>query len=467
MDKHLDPGIAGDYAEGILDPAARAAADAHLRGCEDCRREVAAAAAYFRDMSSLEPIKAPADFLANVRARLTGESPWRRALSAVLRPLRVVPVQLALATLIGVTAVTVYVQKGGLERESVTVMEEARPSAPASPAMQTAPTQAAPADKLLSEPQPEPPAKHMQEKGARADDRKERQRTLSKDFAAKPAKVAEETDRLSGSSAGGAGAVPSSRPISNSQPLNGISTGPVPGSALADIDLPQTVEKKSAKHEGEAASPSRRDAPRPATRAMSDEDAESLDMPMSESAPARASDLPSAPAAIGRAREAGPKPVSPARPEPSAKAEAAPKPVKPASAPKAKNRSAPAEVPMEEAGNEYGGALGWADDGNARTAKENGDARAESRAKPAGASAKPTTLTLRMRALKDTTAVLSGLKAMGISVEPPKPASADGRRKLSAAPSMMPDLRAYLSRYGTLEVTAGDSTRPELIFLAP
>ncbi|MBW8889188.1 MAG: zf-HC2 domain-containing protein [Fibrobacteres bacterium] len=114
MDKHLDVEALSDYAEGLLDGPRRAAADAHLAGCADCRRGLAAAQAYFRELGGLEPVPAPADFLAKVRARLPqSASPWRRLWSDLSAAIRVVPTPIAVGLILGVTAITVYLRHGG------------------------------------------------------------------------------------------------------------------------------------------------------------------------------------------------------------------------------------------------------------------------------------------------------------------------------------------------------------------
>jgi len=119
MDKHLDAEALSDYAEGLPDAHARAAADAHLAGCAQCRRELAAIQAYFRDLADLEPARAPADFLSRVRARLPRPSPWERAWAALLIPFRFIPVPIAVGVIIGVTAITVYMRQGGPETRAV------------------------------------------------------------------------------------------------------------------------------------------------------------------------------------------------------------------------------------------------------------------------------------------------------------------------------------------------------------
>jgi hypothetical protein len=119
MDKHLDAESLSDYAEGLAEARARAAAEAHLAGCAQCRRELAAIQAYFRGLADLEPARAPADFLARVRSRLPRPSPWERAWAALLIPFRFIPVPIAVGLIIGVTAITVYMRQGGPENHAL------------------------------------------------------------------------------------------------------------------------------------------------------------------------------------------------------------------------------------------------------------------------------------------------------------------------------------------------------------
>lgn len=119
-DMHLDGDALCDYAEGLLEGPARARAEIHLRGCATCRKEADALRGYFREMAGLEPAQAPPDFLAKVHARLPRPSPWKKALSALSRPWRAIPVQIAFLTLLGVTGITAYLyQSGGMESHTV------------------------------------------------------------------------------------------------------------------------------------------------------------------------------------------------------------------------------------------------------------------------------------------------------------------------------------------------------------
>lgn len=128
MDKHLDAEALSDYAEGAAEAPARAAAAAHLEGCAQCRRELTAIQAYFRELADLEPARAPADFLSRVRARLPRPSPWERAWAALLIPFRFIPVPIAVGVIIGVTAITVYMRQGGPENRTLIPVSSSMPA---------------------------------------------------------------------------------------------------------------------------------------------------------------------------------------------------------------------------------------------------------------------------------------------------------------------------------------------------
>jgi hypothetical protein len=106
---------ARDDLSALLDeamaPAARAALEAHLAACPDCRRELEALRATAALLRRLGPARAPAGFVDRVVAAAYPRS-WRRRLRDFLFvPLRVkLPLEVAAVGLVAVLAVTVYRQ---------------------------------------------------------------------------------------------------------------------------------------------------------------------------------------------------------------------------------------------------------------------------------------------------------------------------------------------------------------------
>ena len=110
---HLSGDLLCEYAEGLLDAPARANADVHLQSCEACRQELRVVQGYFTDMAALETVRAPANFLSKVRARVEKPSPLKTFWNRLSNPWRLIPAQLALLTLLGITVLTVYLQQPG------------------------------------------------------------------------------------------------------------------------------------------------------------------------------------------------------------------------------------------------------------------------------------------------------------------------------------------------------------------
>ncbi len=127
---HLSGDTLCEYAEGLLDSAARSMADRHLQSCEKCRQELRVVQAYFTDMAALEPVRAPADFLTKVRARVERPTPLKTFWNRLSNPWRLIPAQLALLTLLGITILTVYLQQtGGLSKNDTPYTEPRSPAA--------------------------------------------------------------------------------------------------------------------------------------------------------------------------------------------------------------------------------------------------------------------------------------------------------------------------------------------------
>ena len=510
MDKHLTGDILSDYAEGLLDGPARATADAHLHSCAECRRELAVVSAYFKEMSGLEPARAPADFLAKVRARLPQEPTWRRALAAALRPLRVIPVQLALATLLGVTAVTVYVQQGGPDAGMRSEIPAAQPASPAA-APSPVPTVAA-----GPEPGTEPsvatnieaaaePAKQAAEQPAEAGYlRDEKRQTLAKSKSARRARSDQEQgDDLAVGSLGGKGSASASgsavaKPGSMASGSGAEFRGPAPAAAplatatspsappapkpvaktLADAPAAPADKESEAKpvapvKPAKLAMPKRpapAESPAPAlsrqeldaisfapSRAVSreaeSEEATSLDM---NETPARA------PVAGLSAKDARPR--SAAKEPPSPKAEAASK----------ADGAANADIMRDDRGT---GSL-YAPERDESIRSGGRDAE-KKRAAPASApvptsrpesapakanAAVPAAYTLRLKPAADTAALFNGLRAMGVKVEAER---GDPAAFILEAPAgMEKEIVPYLTRYGSAQVN-GIGSRIRLRLIAP
>jgi hypothetical protein len=140
MDKHLDSDQFCDYAENALDAMARTKADAHLQGCAECRRELEVTASYFQAIGDLEPVRAPANFLVKVRARIEKPSRWKALWAGLATPWRSIPAQLALLTILGITILTAYLhQNGGLntpEYAPIPMPVADAPTAPRAPGAQ-------------------------------------------------------------------------------------------------------------------------------------------------------------------------------------------------------------------------------------------------------------------------------------------------------------------------------------------
>jgi hypothetical protein len=126
----------------------RAAVDAHLATCAECRRELEQLRATVALLDRLPPARAPAGFVDRVMAEAYRPSWPRRALDALFVPLRVkLPLEAAAVLLVGVSALYVY-------QRTPEVRELARQEAPApSPA---APLEGTPSTRPAPESAPEP-----------------------------------------------------------------------------------------------------------------------------------------------------------------------------------------------------------------------------------------------------------------------------------------------------------------------
>ncbi|MDB5049090.1 MAG: hypothetical protein JWO30_2161 [Fibrobacteres bacterium] len=446
MNPHLDGDALCDFAEGAMDAPARAAAETHLQGCADCRRELQAVRGYFRELTALEPVKAPANFLANVRARLPRPSPWKTALMVFLNPLRAIPPQIAILTVLGITVITAYLyQRGGITESPVML----------SPAVPPAPGPTAPEAKAKA-PQAAPrlpqPASEESPSAAPADD--EKTSRLSKDEAKDEDFRANKEDRRSE-------ADKSIALQRESKTRLGGRLGPKQAKAMASLPPPASSPA------GDAASPK---APAPAPLVDSPVkagDAENVSgwadgMTESESAPARPAErsdakkkesaAPGAAYIMGnQAESAGAAGISASAHSPETQAgRLSAGDNRDAVAPAKRRSTEPPRAPEK-----------------ARTLEKAAGGASVGAAKAVAPEPLPG-LTVRLRNAKDTSVVVAGLKAMGAEIVG-REMRKGGRYVLRVPASMTAEMEAYLQRYGKTErrdpPPAEARSAPDSVFL--
>jgi hypothetical protein len=126
-------------ADDALTPAERAALDAHLAGCAECRRELAAFGRTVALVRAIDPAHAPAGFVDRVLAAARPE-PWRTWLARRLSvPWPTLP--LGAAALLLVAGLAVLLFRASPEQRQ-TARYESAPPGPAAPApsRETAPS---------------------------------------------------------------------------------------------------------------------------------------------------------------------------------------------------------------------------------------------------------------------------------------------------------------------------------------
>lgn len=405
LNGHLDGDQLGDLAEGTLAAEARAAAEAHLQGCEACRREFKVVQGYFSELAGLESVRAPANFLAQVRARIDKPSPWKSFWSMLgfgagrPRPLRFIPAQIVVLTVLGIGIATLYIHNnGGLESRptEMPLASQAPASASASPN--------APVASLRGELQAENRPMRKKEAAEGYADKLERATTVEK--------------RVQSYAA--------------AKPMEKEAKAPAVAS-----ELPKQTASKKDEADFAPSGMSHLDQPRPAPMAAS---------PMPAKAPPAAP--PPAP------DEALAKRSSPA---PQAEAKSKSKAVSAvADAKETESLEMPESAPSAS-GSAYGSASGAVSGSASESIGRNGvlgnkdrdDAAKSGRGKLNSAPIIPG-FTVRMRSLKDSTALVSGLKAMGAEPDAaPKPAGTAYAFRIPG--SLSGEVQGYLERYGKVE----------------
>jgi hypothetical protein len=453
-DGHLDGDLICGLAEGGLEPAVLAAAEAHVQGCGACRREVEVARGYFRELSGLEPEKAPPNFLSNVRARLPRPSPWKALLDGLLRPFRAIPLQVALLTVIGLTAVSSYLYQRGTVDERPTQVIQSEPVSPKSMAENQAysPSLAAAAqearenakdDRSITDARETPakrPMLRMKQEEAYASqpaaggDAYARSEAAAKSSAPKPAVAMPQEERT----APPAPKVAADRDMLQAAPRQSPAAPalsvPAPSAAPAVPSAPAAAEKKVAKAPApeaprKNAAPSAQAAGRKSveTSGYLDEGVASLSSPVREEVEADAMDKES---------------LKPGR----------------------SDRRVSEASRKGSVGSAYGSASGAvAAAGAVKEAEMSEEAESRPAAKAKAAEPAPPAFTLHLKGGKSAADVVAGLKAMGIEAvvenrDTDGLSSLDdaaGGRSYRVPPSMLKEIGPYLERYGRVERDGG------------
>jgi hypothetical protein len=421
-------------------------------------------------MSGLEQVKAPANFLANVRARLPQPSPWKRALMGLTRPWRAIPLQIAVLTVLGITVITAYLyQNGGVVSETSRAPVAGYEAIP--PAPSPKPAVPAPAPEALrnadaeSEVPSEEPAPTAKTQALRKELRPAK-KSLRSSGGAQPEAFAEDARPAP---------VPAPAPRTVSRPVPAVTASrrapasrtraeaPAADAPAAEAPVPAeppAVDRLSGGNRA-VSSQAKASAAEPQTSKPKPSDPKS-------SAPGKSApdvevtgwlDNPSAVYILGRSDEeenlgaiashgdgsqrgrlaAGGNRDAVEPEKKKAKADQnAMKDAAPASAPASATASVEGKAGSAPAGKGIPETVMMSEDGYG-----DGDAKAES------ADTAPAFL-LRMRTAKDTAAVLAGLKAMGAEVVSP-PRERDPEYVLRLPPSAFGEIGPYLERYGKVE----------------
>jgi hypothetical protein len=411
-------------------------------------------------MSGLEQVKAPANFLANVRARLPQPSPWKRALMGLMRPWRAIPLQIAVLTVLGITVITAYLyQNGGVVSETSRAPiagYEAIPPAPSpepavpAPAPQALRNADADAKTEVRSEEPAPAAKTP----ALRKELRPAKNPLRSFGDAQPEALAEEAQpapgpapkmvsrppavgRLSGGNravspqAKASAAEPRAKspaikaeqpeesgiPAQASKPKPSDPKSPAPGKSVQDVEVTGWLDNPSAVY----------------ILGRSDE-GENLGAIASHGDGSQSGRL-----AAGGNRDAVEPENKKAKADQNAMKDAAPaSAVASAPAPASASASVEGKAESAPAGKGIPEPVAMSEDGY-----EDGDAKAKSADTGPG-------FILRMRTAKDTTAVIAGLKAMGAEVVSP-PRKQDPEYVLRLPPSAFGEIGPYLERYGKVE----------------
>jgi hypothetical protein len=100
--------LLSEYVDGSLDAQVGAAVRDHVSICNDCKEELASLSAMVEELGSLEPVKAPADFLEKIHERMEPRLRLYRIIRKLFVPFHIkIPLELAAAATMAILVIAV------------------------------------------------------------------------------------------------------------------------------------------------------------------------------------------------------------------------------------------------------------------------------------------------------------------------------------------------------------------------
>jgi hypothetical protein len=105
--------LLSEYIDGTLDAKAVQALEEHISACQYCKETLDSLSEVVEELNTLEPLKAPADFLEKIHQRMESRSYFSRLINAFFIPFKIkIPLQLAAAAFASIIVVMVlHLQK--------------------------------------------------------------------------------------------------------------------------------------------------------------------------------------------------------------------------------------------------------------------------------------------------------------------------------------------------------------------
>ncbi|MGD8757845.1 MAG: zf-HC2 domain-containing protein [Deltaproteobacteria bacterium] len=101
--------LLSEYLDGMLDAQTEARVEEHLSTCQGCKEELAGLKALVKELSALESMEAPKDFLDQVHERMEPRFSLRKIIRTLFVPARIkIPLELATAGAMVVLVLTIF-----------------------------------------------------------------------------------------------------------------------------------------------------------------------------------------------------------------------------------------------------------------------------------------------------------------------------------------------------------------------